>query len=938
MIVVMALRLVYLVLVRVLSWLALLARSDTAKDAEILTLRHEVAVLRRTNPRPTMSWLDRAVLSALSRLLPAPLRRMRLVSPRTLLRWHASLVSRRWTYPHRRPSRPPTAAPIRALVLQMARENPRWGYRRIQGELVGLGHPVAASTIWKILKKAGLDPAPRRSGPTWRQFLSAQAHAILAADTGARTAGQRDRRALRRHDPPRTPRPPPDHQPTTRRSRAARVRAPLQRSPAAPRSRPGRSPTAPPPPHPNRDPQGPTTRPARRTDPRVSARRIGCAEFLAPTARQVHQAPRSPAGIGQPATWSAPSQEPTSYRPSRMRRKTSPSVRGAFAALVIISSALVTLPDPAAITAFYAHHGVLVAATQIAGLLAVPFLIRFAAGLRRRGLVAAAGLVAAGQLLTAAPVLLLAASVDNGALELSALSERGDNLLFAGLAAFAAVLAGSRGGCAIRTLAADVAALAAIRCLAGVLGDHGRWDAAASLAFLALVLASGLPSLRHSTDKKYYDSPPCTDEAGTALPLEPWQQLPCYSGTGLPGRGVSAGGGLSQPSGVKIRSRVGCARGCRTPAGSSTDHPARRTLSHDGGQSPVADSAGMRGIGIQGRRVRTASGAGPSRWAAGRVANNTAHGAWRTAVAATRPRLPSASAREPPIARRSASSCSPTSSCGQARSSFVSTGTSAPAASTSARVVEQQFLAESQRIGQAHRTLAERERHTVDHGEGAVEVDGRVDGVREDGRVVGQVAQRGCDPWPLRERGRPENDHAVPGAGRDRGGLDGTGTDGASAASAPVQHPLRHRAAVDDEPWTPLERMARRSGGCGHRVDLLAEAGRVGWASLLRTTGYAQGPLTRSPVLPRRDNRTSGTARPPSPSGLPPAPGCGRAERGRRAAASGAVTAGCRGRAARLGEIAMPKRRPHSCREGSVGDREVPAAVTGSAGRGGRWR
>src|SRR3954468_24060338 len=86
-------------LIRVLSWLALLARSDTAKNAEILTLRHEVAVLRRTNPRPTLTWLDRAILSALSRLLPTPLRRMRLVSPRTLLRWHHRLITRRWTYP-----------------------------------------------------------------------------------------------------------------------------------------------------------------------------------------------------------------------------------------------------------------------------------------------------------------------------------------------------------------------------------------------------------------------------------------------------------------------------------------------------------------------------------------------------------------------------------------------------------------------------------------------------------------------------------------------------------------------------------------------------------------------------------------------------------------------------------------------------------------------
>ena len=137
-------------LVRVLSWLALLARSDTAKDIEILVLRHEVAVLRRTNPRPTPTWLDRAMLSALSRLLPTPLRRLRLFSPRTLLRWHAQLVARRWTYPRRRPGRPPTAPQIRALVLQMACENPAWGYRRIQGELVGLGHTVAASTVCRV--------------------------------------------------------------------------------------------------------------------------------------------------------------------------------------------------------------------------------------------------------------------------------------------------------------------------------------------------------------------------------------------------------------------------------------------------------------------------------------------------------------------------------------------------------------------------------------------------------------------------------------------------------------------------------------------------------------------------------------------------------------------------------------------------------------------
>ena len=92
------------------------------------------------------------------------------------------LITLRWTYPHRRPGRPPIAPPIRAPVVRMARENPRWGYRRIQGELVGLGQLVAASTVWTILKNAGLDPAPRRAGRTWRQFLSAQAHAILAID------------------------------------------------------------------------------------------------------------------------------------------------------------------------------------------------------------------------------------------------------------------------------------------------------------------------------------------------------------------------------------------------------------------------------------------------------------------------------------------------------------------------------------------------------------------------------------------------------------------------------------------------------------------------------------------------------------------------------------------------------------------------------------
>jgi putative transposase len=135
----MALRLAYLALAHMLSWLALLARSDAAKDVEILVLRHEVAVLRRHNPRPTVTWVDRAVLSAFSRLLPTGLHRLRLVSPRTLLRWHAQLVARRWTYPRRQPGRPPTPQPIRALVC-------RW-LKRISPGAIGASRASSLDSV-----------------------------------------------------------------------------------------------------------------------------------------------------------------------------------------------------------------------------------------------------------------------------------------------------------------------------------------------------------------------------------------------------------------------------------------------------------------------------------------------------------------------------------------------------------------------------------------------------------------------------------------------------------------------------------------------------------------------------------------------------------------------------------------------------------------------
>ena len=158
------------------------ARGDRADAVEVLVLRHQVAVLRRQVRRGDLEPADRAVLAGLSRLLPRVRWAAFLVTPGTLLRWHRSLIARRWTYPTPQLGRPRVTAEVRALVLRLARDNPTWGCRRIQGELAGLGYRIAPSTIWSILIKAGAGPAPRRAGPTWTEFLTAPAKGILACD------------------------------------------------------------------------------------------------------------------------------------------------------------------------------------------------------------------------------------------------------------------------------------------------------------------------------------------------------------------------------------------------------------------------------------------------------------------------------------------------------------------------------------------------------------------------------------------------------------------------------------------------------------------------------------------------------------------------------------------------------------------------------------
>jgi putative transposase len=176
------LSLLYRAFCRVLQLVRLICRSNVDLAVEVVILRHEVAVLCRQVHRPALEPADRAVLAGLVRLLPRRHLGRFFVQPETLLRWHRDLVAKRWTYPHSGPGRPGIAKGTTALVLQLAKENPAWGYRRIQGELATMGIGIAPSSVWVILKRNGVEPSPRRSGPTWAQFLAAQAKGLMACD------------------------------------------------------------------------------------------------------------------------------------------------------------------------------------------------------------------------------------------------------------------------------------------------------------------------------------------------------------------------------------------------------------------------------------------------------------------------------------------------------------------------------------------------------------------------------------------------------------------------------------------------------------------------------------------------------------------------------------------------------------------------------------
>ena len=165
------------ILYRFLADLARLAvRSGRSKDLEIIVLRHQLTVLRRQVERPTVTDGDRTLLGAIAAALPKALRQGWIVTPETLLRWHRRRIARHWTQPPtRRTGRPPTPVELSELILRLARETPTWGYRRIQGELLHLGHKIAKTTVWQILKDNGIDPSPNRSNVTWTGFLHSQA-------------------------------------------------------------------------------------------------------------------------------------------------------------------------------------------------------------------------------------------------------------------------------------------------------------------------------------------------------------------------------------------------------------------------------------------------------------------------------------------------------------------------------------------------------------------------------------------------------------------------------------------------------------------------------------------------------------------------------------------------------------------------------------------
>jgi putative transposase len=167
-------KLAYLTLCRSIRLLVLLARGDAAKDLELLVLRHQLVVLRQT-PRPKLEPTDRALLAAVSRVLPRSRWSCFLVRPETLLRWHRRLVAGAWTYPHRRTGRPPLDQEVQQLIVRLAKENPTWGYQHIKGELQHLGVRVSATAIRATLRRHGLNPAPRRGDGTWRAFLRQQA-------------------------------------------------------------------------------------------------------------------------------------------------------------------------------------------------------------------------------------------------------------------------------------------------------------------------------------------------------------------------------------------------------------------------------------------------------------------------------------------------------------------------------------------------------------------------------------------------------------------------------------------------------------------------------------------------------------------------------------------------------------------------------------------